>query len=48
MLATGFWLAKSWRKSGVRILGAAIALLGTAPVLLWLSFLYWALFLSDG
>ena len=31
----------------VRILGGVIALLGSAPVLLWLLFLYWLLFHSN-
>ena len=45
--AVGLRLATTRSATPVRVLGGVIALVGSSPFLLWLSFLYWALFHSN-
>ena len=47
MWAVGLRLATTRSATRVRVLGGVIALVGSSPFLLWISFLYWALFHSN-
>lgn len=48
MLGAGYFLVNKTERQRLRVVGVSVFLVGLAPLALWMIFLFWWLFYTEG